>query len=135
MKISGRIEKEGKFWAVYIPILDGMTQGRTRKEALEMAVDLVRCMLEEDNFPLTGTYTSKLTFELSSDLSAVLVALALRQQRLKSGLSASQVAQRMGQTSANAYYRFEKGYSSPTLGMLDRLFRAVGATADVALAL
>lgn len=41
MEIEGKIWKDGKFWLVEIPALDAMTQGRTRKEALNMAKDLV----------------------------------------------------------------------------------------------
>jgi predicted RNase H-like HicB family nuclease len=41
MKMEGKIWKDGKFWLVEIPALDAMTQGKTRKEALAMAKDLV----------------------------------------------------------------------------------------------
>ena len=34
MRFSGKIFKDGKFWLVEIPILDLMTQGKTKKEAL-----------------------------------------------------------------------------------------------------
>ena len=37
MRFSGKIYKDGKFWLAEIPILDAMTQGYTRKNAVEMA--------------------------------------------------------------------------------------------------
>ncbi|MFA5904397.1 MAG: helix-turn-helix transcriptional regulator [Desulfobacula sp.] len=39
MRFSGTIYKDGKFWLAEIPILDLMTQGRTKKEAYEMIAD------------------------------------------------------------------------------------------------
>ena len=44
MRFSGKIYKDGGFWLAEIPILDVTTQGHTRKEALEMAVDMVETM-------------------------------------------------------------------------------------------
>ncbi len=41
MEMEGKIWKDGKFWLVEVPALDAMTQGKTRKEALEMVEDLV----------------------------------------------------------------------------------------------
>jgi len=44
MRFSGKIYKDGRFWLAEIPILDAVTQGHTRKEALEMAADMVETM-------------------------------------------------------------------------------------------
>jgi hypothetical protein len=41
MELEGRIWKDGKFWLVEIPILDAMTQGKSRKDALRMIEDAV----------------------------------------------------------------------------------------------
>ena len=135
MKLIGKVTKDGKFWLAEIPILGAMTQGRTRKEALFMAQDLVRSMVEDENFPINGKYTSKHDFELNSVESGRLIALALKSQRQHKGLTAKQVAKKMGQSSANAYYRFESGKSAPTLPMLEKLLSAVGATTHLGLVL
>jgi hypothetical protein len=37
MRFEGTLVHDGKFWLAEIPLLNGMTQGRTRKEALYMA--------------------------------------------------------------------------------------------------
>ncbi len=50
MKFSGKIYKDGRFWLAEIPILDAMTQGHTRKEALEMAADMVETMANKEGF-------------------------------------------------------------------------------------
>lgn len=41
MRFHGSVYKDGKFWLAEIPILDTMTQGYTRKEALVMVEDLL----------------------------------------------------------------------------------------------
>jgi predicted RNase H-like HicB family nuclease len=41
MRFHGRVYKDGKFWLAEVPILDAMTQGHTRKEALAIVKDLL----------------------------------------------------------------------------------------------
>ena len=50
MRFSGKIYKDGRFWLAEIPILDVMTQGHTRKGALEMAADMVETMANKEGF-------------------------------------------------------------------------------------
>jgi len=45
MRFSGKIYKDGKFWLAEIPILDLMTQGRTKKEAYEMVADMLEYLV------------------------------------------------------------------------------------------
>jgi len=52
MRFSGKIYKDGRFWLAEIPILDVMTQGHTRKGALEMAADMVETMARKRVFEL-----------------------------------------------------------------------------------
>ena len=50
MRFSGKVFKDGKFWLAEIPILDAMTQGHTKKEAFEMAVDMIKSMVNKINY-------------------------------------------------------------------------------------
>ena len=50
MRFPGRIRKDGKFWLVEIPAFDAFTQGRTKREALAMAEDLVETMAGVSGF-------------------------------------------------------------------------------------
>src|SRR5436190_21119368 len=45
MRFEGTVSHEGRFWIAEIPLLDAITQGRTRKEALEMVVDWLETMV------------------------------------------------------------------------------------------
>ena len=44
MRFCGKVYKDGKFWLTEVPILDAMTQGHTRKEALAMIEDLLESL-------------------------------------------------------------------------------------------
>ncbi len=52
MRFSGKIYKDGKFWLAEIPILDLMTQGRTKKEACEMVADMLETMVNKEGFKI-----------------------------------------------------------------------------------
>jgi ribosome-binding protein aMBF1 (putative translation factor) len=125
MKVDGVLSKEGKLWLVEIPILNALTQGHTRKEALSMAADWVRTMAGQDDLEVAIHPARGNRFEIESD-PAVLVALILRRRREASGLSLSDVSTRLGSRSRNAYARYERGSAVPTVAKLDELMQAVG---------
>ena len=50
MRFYGRVYKDGAFWLAEAPILDAMTQGRTRKEALSMVEDLIETLAGRPGF-------------------------------------------------------------------------------------
>jgi transcriptional regulator with XRE-family HTH domain len=125
MRLEGRIWKDGAFWLVEIPILDAVTQGRSRREALEMAGDLVDTLADADGFRAEARQVAVNRIELSSNDSRRLVALVLRRQRQKHGLSLADVARRLHARSRNTYARYEQGRSVPTIEKLAELLEAV----------
>ena len=125
MRLFGNVYEDGKFWLVEVPLLDAMTQGHTKREALEMAKDLVESLANRPGFsavvhPGTGGH-----FEVSSTDDRGMIGLVLRRQRERSGLSLAQAAQRLGVKSRNAYARYESGTSVPTVEKLGQLIVAV----------
>src|SRR6266571_3514490 len=50
MCFAGRIFKDDKFWLAEIPLLDAMTQSRTRKEAFAMVADLLETLANRPGF-------------------------------------------------------------------------------------
>jgi transcriptional regulator with XRE-family HTH domain len=60
-----------------------------------------------------------------------MVSLLLQRKREQSGLSLSQVADRLGSTSRNAYARYERGTSTPTVEKLNELLHAVAPNTDL----
>lgn len=134
MRFEGRTFRAGRLWAVEIPILGIVTQGRSKKDAYAMAADAVEALVDSagfraEVFPGAGEY-----FEIGSENSAALTALLLRRQRVLRGLSLREVAQRLGAKSLNSYARYEQGRAVPTMERLARLLAAVSSGHDFVLA-
>ncbi len=133
MRFNGRVYKDGKYWLAEVPILGAMTQGRTRKEALAMAGDLLETLANRPGFSVQVHPGKHGEFEVSSPDTRGMISLLLRRQRQQSGLSLAEAADRLGAKSRNAYARYEQGVSVPTLDKLDELLRAVSPGQDFVL--
>ena len=131
MRFSGKIYKDGKFWLAEIPILDLMTQGRTKREAYEMVADMLDTMVNQKDFEITVFKGKKDTFEVGSSDAKYFVRLLLQRKRELSGLSLSQVASRLGMSSRNTYARYEQGKSVPSVEKLNDLLHAVCPETDI----
>ena len=133
MRLAGRIWKEGRHWLVEVPMLDALTQGRSRGEALRMLADLVATMSPTPELHVAVLPGAGEDLELGVADVAALVAILLRRQREKHGLSLSEVARRLGARSKTAYARYEQGRSVPTVEKLFELLAAVAPGDDFAL--
>ena len=60
-----------------------------------------------------------------------MISLLLQRQRQRSGLSLAEAAERLGAKSRNAYARYERGESLPTIEKLDQLLHAVSADQEL----
>ncbi len=134
MRVAGRVFKVGRYWAVEVPMLGVVTQGRTRKEAFEMIADAIETLWDKrafrvEVFPGDGEH-----FEIGSRHAAALTALLLRRLRLKQGLTLSDVAARLGAKSLNSYARYEQGRAVPSIERLDQLLAAVSDGGELVLA-
>lgn len=130
MRFEGNVTRDGRFWLAAIPLLDAATQGRTRKEALEMIADWLETMVNRKGFRARVFPTAKNTFEVSGSDAGAMTALLLRRRREASGASLRDVASRLGATSRNAYARYERGEAVPTLDKLDSLLKAASPDGD-----
>jgi hypothetical protein len=133
MRLHGRVYKEGKWWLAEVPLLDAMTQGRSRKEALAMVADLLETLANRPGFVVHVHAGKQEAFEVSATDTRGLLSLLLRRQRERSGLSLAEAAVRLGAKSRNAYARYERGTSVPTLDKLTELLQAVAPGHDVVL--
>jgi hypothetical protein len=133
MKLEGKIWKDGKFWVVEIPGLDLSTQGMTKKEAYMMAGSVVEDVIGKDGFKVKVEILLGNRFTVSSDDATEMVALMLKRQRAKRGLSLMQVAKRMGSTSPNAFGAYEQGKREPSVSTLEKLVRILDPKASLTL--
>lgn len=132
MELEGKVFKDGKFWLIEVPSLNLMTQGKTKKEALEMladaAVGLAECYFDrevEDGFSIVVTEHEKGIIGLLASDSKLLLALSLKRQREKSGSTVREAAARLGSASPNAYAQYERGKLRISLEKYDQLLKAV----------
>ena len=130
MRLAGRIRKVGRHWLVEVPVLDATTQGRTRAEAFAMIADLVATMANKPGFTVKLFSRSGNEFEIGTPGTTALVAVILRRQREKNGLSLAEVAKRLGARSRTAYVRYEQGKGIPSVEKLFELLAAVAPAED-----
>ena len=133
MRLFGRLHRDGEYWLVEVPMLDAMTQGHSKAEALAMAKDLVETLANRPGFSVAVHPGKKDDFEISSTDVRSMVGLLLRRQRERSGLSLAQAADRLGVKSRNAYARYEQGTSVPTVEKLNQLLEAVAPDQELVL--
>jgi len=134
MRFAGRVFKVGRYWAIEVPMLGVVSQGRTKREAFEMIGDALESLANRSGFKVEVYPGQGERFEIGSSDQLGLTALLLRLARQKSGLSLAEVAERLGSTSVNSYARYEQGRSMPTVQKLSELFAAVNPDEDIVLA-
>lgn len=130
MRFEGKLTRDGRFWLAEIPLLNAMTQGRTRAEALQMIGDWLESMVDRKGFEARVHPTGKREFEIAGNDAAAMTALLLRRRRQASGSSLAEVAARLGASSRNTYARYERGEVVPSLGKLDALLKATSPGGD-----
>jgi len=125
MRFEGRVKKDGRLWLVEIPAFDAVTQGRTKREAFAMAEDLIETMADAKGFQVTAYPSGGEIFEIEANRIGTLIALLLRRQRERHGLTLNEAAERLGQRSRNAYARYEQGKAMPSVEKLEQLLKAI----------
>jgi len=130
MRFAGRLLRDGRWWLAEIPLLDALTQGRTRRQALEMVKDWIETAVNRGDVYATVHEKGRTEFEVSGSDATSMVALLLRRRRAASGASLRDMASRLGATSRNAYARYERGEAAPTLEKLDALLKATSPGGD-----
>lgn len=130
MELRGSVWKDpdSSWWLVEVTFLDVMTQGKTRKEALEMIKDAVNELLKDSfadkSCELTVTLYEEGVIGMGASEEVLLFALGLKRQRLKSGSTIRDVSRRLNSKSPNAYARYEKALAKPSLEKYAELLHA-----------
>jgi len=124
MYFEVRITKQDSHWLIEAPAFDVITQAKTKKEAALMLKDAIELLVDEDGFEVKVTRNKNISY-LSANNKAILIALLLRRQRQKAGLTLLEIAERMGSKSPNAFARYEQGKAKPTVSKLTELIEAL----------
>ncbi|MCM0605730.1 MAG: type II toxin-antitoxin system HicB family antitoxin [Xanthomonadaceae bacterium] len=122
MKVQGMILKDSKsnYWAVEIPFLCLHTQGKSRKDALDMAQDAVFELIERKSKISTLDLPGTDSFYVSSENSLLLIAAGIKQRKGQSYRAASK---KIGSSSPNAVKQYTSGTISPSLDKLEELIQ------------
>ena len=127
MKIEGKLEKKAgeKMWGVDMPEIGIFTQGRTKKEACQMAKEAIELVVNLEGFKVAIEPAQNNNFFVVPNNTGPIFAMILRQKRIEHGLSMRDVASRLGQSSPNSYGRYENGKNIPTIEKFDELLAAI----------
>ncbi len=132
-ELKGRIWKDpdSSWWLIEISFLDVMTQGKTRKNALEMIEDAVMELLKDSyedrlvkQFQLTVNLYKDGVIGMGASDENLLFALGLKRQRLRSGSTIRDVSKRLKSKSPNAYARYENAQARPSFEKYAQLLHA-----------
>jgi len=127
VNFEGFLWKEGRLWPIEVPALDIITQGHTRNEACSMMKEAVELLVDRKGFEVEVIFVKDDRFILRAKRSVddvYLIALLLRQQRARFGLSTSEVARRLGITK-HAYAQYEQARSLPSLTRIQDFLSAM----------
>jgi len=135
VKFEGKLIKDGRYWPVWVPAICVYTQGRSKKDAYFMIKDAVEMTINRPGFEVVVVPLPKNRIILRAKNSAhdkYLIALMLRYQRAKHGLSTSEVAKRLGITK-HAYAQYEQARAMPSITKVEEFVHAMSEHAHVVL--
>lgn len=119
-------------WVIDIPLIDSMTQGYTKKEAVSMAVSLVEELLDiyfgdgaGKKAKVSASNVKNDSFFIEAEDQNKLVSLILIKQREKHGVTFSELQKRLKAKSTYSYKRYETGKHNITVGKFYELMNAV----------
>jgi hypothetical protein len=130
MEFRGKVWKtEGRpAWVVEVKSLGIITQGHTKKEAIEMLQDAVEMYLDYyfNQVPKVSVIDhGEGVIGVSCSEKKLLLSLSLIKQRQESKLTIRNVSHRLGSKSPNAYAKYERGKINISIEKFDRLLHAV----------
>lgn len=127
MRFEGRVwkDKGNRFWLIEIPLLDVMTQGTSRENALRMLADAIEGLVDRKGFKVNVRIATRAEITVGANQEGLLIALMLKRQREAHQLTLMEVARRLKSKSPNAYARYEQGKSVPSVEKLNELMKAI----------
>ena len=127
VKFEGKTFKDGRCWPISVSALEIVTQGKSKKDAYVMIKEAVELYVNQKGFEVEVIPMPGDQFILrakKNDDDKFLVALMLKQQRAKHGLSTAAVAERLGITK-HAYAQYEQARSLPSLTKIEEFVYAM----------
>lgn len=118
-------QNKEKYWSIGIPLLHIYTQGRSKKNALEMIKEAVESAVDVKGFTVEVEILTENSIAITSTDFTRLIGFMLRQQRQNKQMSLRQAAKKLGSDSPNEFSRYEQSKSSTSLEKLAQLMSAL----------
>ena len=135
MKIEGKIKKSGKWWAVEVPLLLVVTQGKTKKIAIHMIKEAIEELIDVKEFEVCIDNVQADTFSVATNNTRRLMAFILKQQRSYHKKSIRQVAAKLGSDSPTAYSRYEQAKTGLSIDKFTQILAAINEESEPVLKL
>jgi len=126
MILTGKLWKDGRYWLIECPTLDALTQGLTKKEALEMMVDWVKTALNDSSFKVQIVESGKSGFQMKFDDPKPILGLMIDRAREAAGLTYEEVAKRVGLKSRSGIKTMASGKHDPRFSKIANVLGAIG---------
>jgi DNA-binding phage protein len=126
MILSGKIWKNGAYWLIECQALDALTQGLTKKEAMDMMVDWVQTAIDKPDYKLQITDTGKGRFQMKFDDPRPILGLMVDRAREAAGLTYAEVAKRVGIKSRSGIKTMASGKHDPQFSKISNVLSAIG---------
>ena len=126
MKLAGRIWKSKKsgIWLAEFALLDLVTQARTKKDLSNMIIDAIKMLVDDKKFYVQVSLHKDIVYLDAKDQKK-LVALILKRQRNKNGMSIEEVSAQLHTKSTSEYLKYESGKSSLDFENFEKLLTAI----------
>ena len=126
MKLTGNIWKgrSDGLWIIEIPLLDLMTQAKTKNGAPEMVKDAIETLINDDTFTIEASLHGNQLL-IAANNPKLLIALILRRQRRRKNLTLEEVAKHLKARSINEYAQYEQGKHQPSFEKFAKLLQAI----------
>ena len=131
MILTGKLWKDGRYWLIECPALDAMTQGFTKREALEMMVDWVQTALDDPGIKVQIKEAGKGGFQMKFDDPKPILGLMIDRAREAAGLTYEEVAKRVGLKSRSGIKTMASGKHDPQFSKIANVLSAIGYDVQV----
>lgn len=128
MLLGAKIWKSetSEYWIAECSALCVVTQGESKEDAREMLDDAISTVLSDFRFKSVWLDQEEGRLALEAEDIRAALAAVLERNRSEQDLTYAEVAERIGNDSANSVYAYEKGKRTASFETLDKLLSAFG---------
>lgn len=129
--IPGKLWKDGKDWIIEVPLLEIVTQGKSRSDAFDMMSDAITELANTRGFTVTFSESTNGEFYVIPSDPGTLISLLLKRQRIINNKTLEDMADLLGYASHNTYYQYEKGIHIPSVEKLEEFLSAMNSDFNI----